>query len=94
VRVTTVRVRPLRRKTLEERGIDSSGFQGPGFEFWVGGGLQAVGYYPELRETVEVELEWATEWAGEHQQHIEQVLESAGYLIGSPPPRENGEEES
>lgn len=90
MRVTTVRVRPLRRRTIEEHDVDLAP-NGPGFEFWVGGALQAIGYYPTERETVEVELVWATEWAQKHEQHVGQVLESAGYLVSDPPPNGGAE---
>jgi len=79
MRVTTVRVRPLRRKTVDEMGIDSENITGSGAELWVAGDLAAVVNYDG--EACDCEVVWGTPFANEHEDTITALCNNAAPLM-------------
>lgn len=79
MRVTTVRLRPLRRETIRERGIDRDNLTGYGAELWVGGALVAVlNYFPE---ECNAEIVWGGDFAEEHNDGIVALANHAAPLM-------------
>jgi len=79
MRVTTIRVRPLRRSTIEEQGIDAQNVTGLGAEFWVGGQLVAVlNYEPDLGQA---EIIWGTALANDCEPAILLAARGAASLM-------------
>ena len=82
MRVTTVRLRPLRQSTRDEVGIDGANITGQGAELWVGGEFVAVLSMDD--ETV-CEVAWGTEWANKHEDDIRGMAVYAASLMQDAP---------
>ena len=82
MRVTTVRLRPLRRKMIEEAGIDTTNIEGQGAELWVGGHFCAV---LSMTGTEVCEIVWGTEWANRFEDDIRgMALYAYGLMANAP----------
>ena len=78
MKVTTVRLRPMRRKTVEEAGVDLASITGQGAELWVGGELWAV---LSIDEEGGCEIVWGTEQAAAREREIADLTRHAAELM-------------
>ena len=67
MRVTTVRLRPLRKSTRDEVGVDGANVTGEGAELWIGGEFVAV---LSMEGEDVCEVVWGTQWADKHHDDI------------------------
>lgn len=79
MRVTTVRLRPLRRATAEDVGLDRENAAGRACaELWVKGDLWAIIAIPSESSP---EVIWGTPFAKEHEAAICELAKVSGVLM-------------